>query len=258
MATVSAQPRPDRERGVIETLLVLDGEPVELDFHLARLAASLRALFPGRKPPPDLTNAIEAEAAGAAIAGLRVTVAPAAGDGLGAEVEPVEIEPQRILPPRAPEVDAHTLVLRGGLGGHKWADRELLDRAQAALTADAVPLIFDWDDTMLEASRANVFAVAGNTVLTPPADGRILPGIARARALEVAAETGFDVRETEILREDLAGADEVFLTSSLRGAERVSMLDGAALKAGGEVTAKVAAGLRRAWTRGGLDRVPRR
>ena len=258
MAAVPARPRPDREQGVIETLLVLDGRPVRLDAHLARLDASLEALFPGRMPPRWLAPAIDARARHLGRGGLRVAVAPTAADELAAEIEAAGIDPELILPSRPPSVDAHSLVLRGGLGGHKWADRALLDEEQRRLGADAVSLIFDWDGTLLEASRANAFAVLGGTLLTPPADGRILPGIARACALEVAAEAGFDTRETEIRREDLVMADEVFLTGSLRGVERVRALDGAKLKTGGEVTARVAGELRRTWTRSGLDRVPRR
>jgi para-aminobenzoate synthetase/4-amino-4-deoxychorismate lyase len=258
MAAVSAQPRPDRERGVFETLLVVDGRPVQLDAHLARLHSSLEALFPDQTPPAELVGAIDMHARNVALGGLRVTAVPTADGEIDATIGPAEIDSGRILPPQPPMVDAHSLVLRGGLGGHKWVDRTILDEAQRRIGADAVPVIFDWDGTLLEGSRSNAFAVAGRTLLTPPADGRILPGIARACALEIAAAAGFETRETELCREDLAAADEVFLTGSLRGVERVRTLDGARLKSEGEVTARVAAGLRRAWTRGGLDRVPRR
>lgn len=253
-----ARPRPDREQGIIETLLVLDGRPVQVDAHLARLETSLEALFPGRVPPRGLARAIGAHARHLGRGGLRVAVAPTAGGELAAEIEAARIDPERILPSGPPSIDAHSLVLRGGLGGHKWADRALLDQEQQRLGADAVPLIFDWDGTLLEASRANAFAILGGTLLTPPADGRILPGIARACVLEVAAGAGFDAREAEIRREDLVMADEVFLTGSLRGVERVRSLDGTELRTGGEVTARVAGELSRTWARGGLDRVPRR
>jgi len=258
MAAVPARPRPDREQGVIETLLVLDGRPVQADAHLARLGASLRALFPGREAPRGLARAIGARARHLGRGRLRVTVAPTAADELAVEIETTGIDHERVPPLVPPSIDAHSLVLRGGLGGHKWADRTLLDQEQARLGDGAVSLIFDWDGALLEASRANAFAVLGGTLLTPPADGRILPGIARACALEVAAEAGIETRETEICRESLVVADEVFLTGSLRGVERVLTLDGTALGTGGEVTARVAGELWRAWTRGGLDRVPRR
>jgi len=258
MPPVSAQPRPDRQRGVIETLLVLDGEPVELDAHLTRLGTSLAALFPNRIPPAGLADEIEAAATGMVRGGLRVTVAPGADDRLDAVVEQVEIDPQQVLPPVPPTVEARAVVVRGGLGGHKWADRALLDETQVGSDAEPVPLIFDWDETLLEASRANAFAAFGRTLLTPPADGRILPGIARTRALEAAVDAGFEVREVPLLREDLAGADEIFLTGSLRGVERVRVLDGVELRGLGDVASLIHAALRRTWAGARLDRVPRR
>lgn len=237
---------------------MVDGEPVELEDHLGRLSASLQALFPDRRRPQGLVHKIDSAAADTAHSGLRVTVAPDSGDAFDIAIEAAATEPGRILPPEPPTVDAHSLVVRGGLGGHKWADRRLLDAAQAELAGDALPLIFDWDGTVLEASRANVFAAFGRTLVTPPADGRILPGIARARTLEVAVEAGFEVREATLRREDLAAADEVLLTGSLRGVERVRALDGVALNGAGEAAPLIHAALRRAWAGAGLDRVARR
>ncbi|HEX7244275.1 MAG TPA: aminotransferase class IV [Solirubrobacterales bacterium] len=254
----SAQRRPDRQRGVFETLLVLDGEPVELGAHLARLSASLDALFPHRGQALELADEIEAAAAGIARGGLRITVAPDAGDAFATVVAPVAIDPRQVLPPTPPEVETRAVVLPGGLGGHKWADRALLDETCADSGGGAVPLVFDWDGRLLEASRANAFAAFGRTLVTPPTDGRILPGIARARAMQVAAEAGFEVREAALLREDLVRADEVFLTGSLRGVERVCALDGADLRGAGKASSRVHDALRRTWASAGLDRVPRR
>lgn len=255
---MAAQPRPDRQRGVFETLLVLEGRPVRLDAHLARLEASLAALFPDRPPPPGLARAVGERARDLARGGIRITVVPAADGGVEVTIETSGVEQERILPAEPHAIDAHSLVLPGGLGSHKWADRAFLDERQGRLGPDAVPVILDRDGTLLEASRANVFAVVDGALLTPPADGRILPGIARACVLEIAAEAGFETREAELRREDLAAADEMFLTGSLRGVERVRSLDGSELKSDGEVTARVAGDLRRAWIQDGLDRVPRR
>ena len=251
MTAASAQPRPDREEGILETLLVVAGIPVELDAHLARLEASLAVLFPDRSPP-DLEGAIRARAQGIERGSLRVRVAPAGRAGIEATIRVAEIAPELVFPPAPSSVAVHSLVLAGGLGGHKWADRTLVDRAQAGLAADALPLIVEWDGSVLEASRGNAFAITGGTLTTPPADGRILPGIARARTIEIAAEAGLEVREAALTRNDLLGADEVFLTSSVRGLERVHALDGSELRAGGEVGLRIAAELRRSWIQGAV------
>lgn len=251
MTAVSAQTRPDREEGILETLLVVAGVPVELDAHLARLETSLAVLFPDRSAP-ELEGAIRARAQSIERGSLRVRVAPAGRAGIEATIRTAEIAPEHVFPPAPSAVAVHSLVLAGGLGGHKWADRTLVDRAQADLPADALPLIVEWDGSVLEASRGNAFAVTGGILTTPPADGRILPGIARARTIEIAAEMGLEVREATLTRDDLLDADEVFLTSSVRGLERVRAIDGAELRGGSEIGLRIAAELRRSWIQGAV------
>jgi hypothetical protein len=49
-------PRPDPARGVFETILAVDGEPVLLDEHLARLAASVAELYELELPPIEIPS----------------------------------------------------------------------------------------------------------------------------------------------------------------------------------------------------------
>jgi para-aminobenzoate synthetase / 4-amino-4-deoxychorismate lyase len=142
------------------------------------------------------------------------------------------------------------LQLAGGLGEHKWADRSLVEEAQTGLPDGALPLIVDEDGAVLEASRANVFTVHGGRLLTPPLDGRILPGVTRMRVLRSAETLGVEAREEPLSRDDLLTADEVFLTGSVRGIEPAGSLDGDPLAGGGPIAERLAAELRRAW--GGL------
>jgi para-aminobenzoate synthetase / 4-amino-4-deoxychorismate lyase len=249
------QPRPERRRpdprqGVFETLLVLDGRPVELDAHLARLRRSLEELYPDREAP-ELEDEVRGRASEAERGAVRASVAPAGGGGLRAEVD-LRSATGDFLPlsgknsPPA-SVAVHRLPLPGGLGPHKWVDRSLLDEAQSRLPGDALPLLLD-GDAALEASRANLFAVRDGALLTPPLDGRILPGVTRRRVLELADELGIEAGEAALSRADLLAAEEVFLTGSVRGVERVGLLDGAPLSAGGEVAARIAAELRLTWS----------
>jgi para-aminobenzoate synthetase/4-amino-4-deoxychorismate lyase len=84
-------------------------------------------------------------------------------------------------------------------------------------------------------------------VVTPPADGRLLPGVTRAQAIEVARALGLEVREEPVSLDELARADEVFLTGAVRGVEPVRRCTGLAEWDSGEVTGRVAAELRRVW-----------
>jgi para-aminobenzoate synthetase/4-amino-4-deoxychorismate lyase len=105
-------------------------------------------------------------------------------------------------------------TLPGGLGAHKWRDRRLLE-ALTGLARGATPLLVDSDGCVLEAAYANVWIVEDDELITPPADGRILPGTVRAGLLAVTGDRA--AREEPIDLERLAEADEVFLTSSISG-----------------------------------------
>jgi branched-subunit amino acid aminotransferase/4-amino-4-deoxychorismate lyase len=130
----------------------------------------------------------------------------------------------------------------GGLGAHKWVDRRGIEHP------DAGPgqLICDGDEA-LEAGWANLFAVREETLWTPPADGRILAGMARAAVLELAAEEGLETREQPITAPDLLNADETFLTNSIRGIEPITELDGTPLPGNGQISRRLAAALQRRW-----------
>lgn len=70
------------------------------------------------------------------------------------------------------------------------------------------------------------------TVVTPPVNAGILPGITRGHVLAACAAHGIAVREQRISVEDLRCADEIFVTSSVRGVVPVTSLDGEARRAG--------------------------
>ncbi len=110
-----------------------------------------------------------------------------------------------------------------------------------------MPLILTADDEVLEAGRANIFVVVDGTLATPPADGRILPGTARASTLELAAELGIPAAERRLHLDDLRRADDLFLTSSLRGIRPVRSLDGEPLERSDPLVERLAGELRARW-----------
>ncbi len=232
--------------GVFETMLVVEGRAVEIDAHLARLGASLGELF-GDEMPKGARDLVEERARGAKLARLRLAVRPDGAGGLEAEVVTAEVEPELVFPGRERAVELRGLVVEGGLGAHKWVDRGLLEQAEAGAPPGEIPLLLDSDGTVLEASRANVFAVRDGALTTPALDGRILPGIARARTIEVATALGIEVRERDMALADLQDAEEVFLTGSVRGIEPVRSLDGAELRADGSLATRIASALRDRW-----------
>ena len=65
-----------------------------------------------------------------------------------------------------------------------------------------------------EATGDNIFVVRGRALLTPPSWCGCLIGITRNAVMKIAADNGFEVRESVLTRYDLYTADEVFLTGS--------------------------------------------
>jgi branched-chain amino acid aminotransferase len=69
---------------------------------------------------------------------------------------------------------------------------------------------------VLEGTTTNVFVVRGGELCTPPCTQEILEGITRRTVLELARERALACCERVLLGSELVGADEVFVTSSVR------------------------------------------
>ncbi|MDX6602116.1 MAG: para-aminobenzoate synthetase / 4-amino-4-deoxychorismate lyase [Solirubrobacterales bacterium] len=241
---MSATPHADPGRGVFETMLVLAGRPVELDAHIERLTASLAALYDS--PLPSETRGTILERAKEVEHGkLRLTARPARGQ-IELKVTATQIDEASVFPGPERGIALRSFVVEGGLGDHKWADRRLLERLTGVAPAGELPLLIDADGAALEAARGSVFAIRAERLVTPPADGRILPSIARRQAIEVAATEDIEVSEERLTLEGLSEG-EVFLAGSVRGIEPVRTLDGAELRPSGEISERIADGLARRW-----------
>jgi para-aminobenzoate synthetase/4-amino-4-deoxychorismate lyase len=237
---VMARPwlRPRPAAGVFTSLLVTDGDTRGLADHVARLDASVRQLF-GKGLPPALPGDLAAQLAGNPSGRLRITVQPAGGP-LRALVEVVPLD----QPPA--EVSLRPAVVPGGLGAHKWLDRRLLAHMarSVALQPSEQLLIEDADGEVLETDRANLFAVIGGVLHTPPADGRLLPGVTRDAVLRAAGLEGLGVSVTPVTRAGLQAASEVFVTNAAHGVRPVWSLAGSpAAWPAGPVASRMAASL---------------
>lgn len=90
-----------------------------------------------------------------------------------------------------------------------------------------------------ECTTSSIFLVRGKRLVTPHLMSGILDGITRKLVVEIAGELGIAVAERTVAREELLSAEEVFLTSTLKGIVPVNRVDSGSVPAPGPVTLAV-------------------
>ena len=76
-------------------------------------------------------------------------------------------------------------------------------------------VLVNTDGFVTEGTVSNIFVVTGNRILTPPREAGLLPGVTRQVILELAEVKQIKNEEVNITPQQLAEADEAFLTNSL-------------------------------------------
>lgn len=227
--------------GLFETILFVAGRAPLWVRHMQRLQSGCeRLLLPA---PDDETLMREAQSviAGMPRAVVRITVTR--GSGERGYAVPLDQRNTRIVAAfESPFIDpdwyAQGIRVRFGnlklsaqpyLAGIKHLNRleQVLARAEWNDPAIAEALLFDAQDRLIGATAANVFAVFGGELTMPALDHCGIAGVARA---EIMATRSVTVRD--IQREELMQADEIFLSSSVRGILPVRDCGGRALVPG--------------------------
>jgi branched-chain amino acid aminotransferase len=132
-------------------------------------------------------------------------------EGVGAVIASRRQTGSDSLDPALKSISRIHLVL-----AHMEADRS---EAQEAILLGS-------DGKVREGTASNVFLVKGGKLRTPSTRCGILEGVTRAAILELSIEAGIAWEEGLIAPEELAQADEIFLTNTSWGALPVSRLDG--------------------------------
>jgi branched-chain amino acid aminotransferase len=88
-----------------------------------------------------------------------------------------------------------------------------------------------------ECTSANIFAVFGNTVCTPPLSSGCLPGVTRALLLTEIKAPGFTTVERPLTPADLEKADQVLISSTTRNLLVVEFIEGLAIRNEGHAVA---------------------
>jgi len=243
--------------GVFETMLAHNGKVFRLDDHLARLRGALGVL--GIPVQAELRSWVDAAVDAGDLAHGVVRLTVTRGVAPGGLTPPHDPEPTVVLIVTAMPPPPSSVYERG-LSAHVASGR----RNEHAATAGLKTLAFiDGIAATIEAQRAgadeallldvaghcsegaasNLFAVAGGAVITPPLTCGPLPGITRGVALGLAAQLGIPAEERVITPDELAAADEAFLTNSFRGIAPLVRLNGRPIAGGvpGSVTGRLLA-----------------
>ena len=97
---------------------------------------------------------------------------------------------------------------------------------QTAVDAGATETVMFRDGILTEGAASNIFAVENGTVLAPPKDHHMLPGITYDLVLELAAANGIPVEIGKFDEARIRRADELWLTSSTKEVLAITQLDG--------------------------------
>lgn len=245
---------------VFETFGTVAGRPFAQRAHLDRLARSA-ARVGLRLPPRGVIEAAVAEtlaAAGNAESRVRVTISR----GVGGDLDPATAgEPRLVVivqPLASLDRDLYARGAQVAIVGLARIPRESLDpcvksgnymnsvlamgEARRRLPGAHEAILLALTGSVAEGSSSNVFSVRAGQVRTPSLAVGILDGITRAKTLDVCRQHGIPCTEVDFMSPDeLRAADEVFLTSALRGILPVTAIDGGFVGAGvpGPVTCRL-------------------
>lgn len=117
-------------------------------------------------------------------------------------------------------------------------------------------VLLDESGYVSECTSANIFAVFGSEVATPPLSSGCLAGITRDLLLTEVHCPPYRIVERALTLHDLEAADEVFITSSTRDLLPVSFVEGISIKLQGEACATLSAAFRSYRTQYVDSRVP--
>ncbi|HEY3353048.1 MAG TPA: aminotransferase class IV [Polyangia bacterium] len=231
---------------VYEVLRTFGGHPFALTEHLARLAASAAGLgltLPARAAVAGAITETLA-AAGNPESYVRIVVTRGSGPigldpALGDRPRLVVIVTELALPDDLLYRDGAEVAIVNVQRNHPRALdpavksgnylNSVLALAEARRRGAYEAVLRDGEGRLTEGASSSIFVVTRGVVRTPPLRVGILDGITRRQTLALAQAAGIETREAMLEPADLRGAEEAFLTSTVRGILPVVRVDGAAI-----------------------------
>jgi branched-chain amino acid aminotransferase len=242
--------------GVFSTLRVAGGALFAWERHWARMARDARLLNIAMPPSMgELESALLRliEANGRPDCTLRLVVVR---NGGGMWEGPGSGQPSDVVAMTADSKDWGESVRlaiqpNGRFAAGEFAGTKMISWAQNLTWAERAQQR-GFDETILlnergavaECTSANVFAVNGSRVVTPPLSDGCLAGITREVLLNEIQAEGIAISERTLTPDDLYTADEVFITSTTRDLMPVAEIAGRILPRNSEIRGILAAKFR--------------
>ncbi len=225
--------------GLFESLRATAGVPHLLDRHLPRLFAAAAELeFANMPSVEQVQEQVLRTIQHAALLDAYVRVTVTRGTG-GVGLAPPTGSPTVVVTvlPTAPLASAEDGIEATLLWGQRhrrasakstsWQPAVLARRRVEGARADEGIYVSE-SGHVLEGVASNVFAVEGERLMTPHVS-ECLPGITRARVLELARDHGANVLEAPLPVDALMEAEEVFVTNAVQGLRAVHAVSGSAI-----------------------------
>ena len=116
-----------------------------------------------------------------------------------------------------------------------------LARVEALKDGYDEAIMLNYNGKVSEGSAENIFLVNNNEISTPPLSAGILNGITRDSVIKIAKADDISITESNIDREDLYVADEVFMTGTAAEVKSVTEVDNITIGDGkpGKITRKL-------------------
>lgn len=215
-------------QGVYTTIRAAGGRLQLWERHLARLEAGCQRLG---FPITNLAKLLKNEIGVLPKTDLVVKITLTAGVGPRGYATPTEIRPTRIIqidsfPQTLIEPDAVKMRLckmrlarQPALAGVKHLNRleQVLARSEWSDPQITEGVMLDTEDFLVEGTYTNLFWIKQNRLFTPDLSFAGIAGVMRAEVIKLARETGLGLEEGFFYLDQLAQADEVFLTNALVG-----------------------------------------
>lgn len=224
--------------GLYETLKLVDGVPVFFDEHADRLEGGVAELGLEPRFGRDELAAQICRLAAANGAPNACRVLLTAGPPAGPPTLLVEAELRTFATPPLDVITYQGVRVSAQLKAMTVMQSYLAQRAaQQAGVHDAI--LVDEQGRIFEGATSNMFLVRGGGLVTPPAEGAILPGVLRAKIEELATADGVPVVEAYARLSELRSDDGMVLTSSVRGIVAVGRVDDRVLRVDGSLVERL-------------------